>query len=167
MRINQNPFEVGLKFPTQCGKLYVRGCEIPPSVIEMPQESEWKLLTLFILIGQKVFTKPKWKHHDIGMINRDATWEKLMNKSGENKSSDNNIQIALQAEAVLNLYHDFLLQHKDLIKYEEFEIVINQILENNEINVSEEEDLFEIETDILDKRSSYKMDDDSTVERLK
>ena len=36
-KATQNPIEIGLRFPTLCRKLYVRGGEIPPSVIETPQ----------------------------------------------------------------------------------------------------------------------------------
>ena len=74
---------------------------------------------------------------DEGSINRDATLRHLMKT---NFSSDSNIQISQQAEILINLYNDLLLQHRTSISSQELEKIINQHLFINEQEISEEEE---------------------------
>ena len=48
---SERPIEIEKNFSSLCGKLYVRGGEIPPKVINTPTESDWKLFTSFIKAG--------------------------------------------------------------------------------------------------------------------
>lgn len=111
---SQNPISIQKTFPSLIGNLYIAGGEIPETIIGRPPDPEWILITNFIKVGQRVFSKDKWKFSDQGMANRDATWSKLIGM--DHYQSDNNIQIAMQSELIMNLYLNYLIHHKKIRK---------------------------------------------------
>ena len=139
----QNPIDVEKSFPTLCGKLYIQGGEIPTCVIHTPSESEWKLFTSFIKAGQVVLSDETWKKTDVGRINRDATFKKLL--QDQFYQSDFNIQIAEQAECIINLYNEYLLRRAKSISEEDFIKFFSQQLntmekhkDNDDLNENKE-----------------------------
>ena len=114
----QNAIDIAKSFPTLCGKLYIQGGDIPTSVINTPPESDWKLFTSFIKAGQAALSDEAWKSSDIGMINRDATMRKLL--KSPLLQFDSNLQIASQAESIINLYNEYLLRRVQKISEKDF-----------------------------------------------
>ena len=131
-----NPINIKQQFPSLNGKLYISSGEMPSSIIGNPPDPEWKLFTSFIKVGQQVFLSRKWKVSDVGSINRDETWRKI--KDDNHLQADSNIQIAMNSEIIMNLYLNYLIQHRESIETKEFEDIVNKILDTH--TQTEEED---------------------------
>ena len=141
------PIDLREMFPNLSGKLYVKGGNIPTSIINTPSETEYKLFTSFIKTGQEVFSSNLFKRSDPGKANRDEVLRKL--RQSPLLVTDDNRQISLQAESLMNFYESYLIRRKKSISTNDFSQFINELL------CIEEEEEEEENTDECNKNDPF------------